>query len=65
MTDSRKEEELVRRVSSKIIRILQRKTSRGRITKNELEQCILEINNRIFINLNDWFSYLFCYDVKS
>ncbi len=46
VTDSRKEEELVRRVSSKIIRILQRKTSRGRITKNELEQCILEINNR-------------------
>ena len=45
VTDSRKEEELVRRVSSKIIRVLQRKTSRGRITKNELEQCILEINN--------------------
>ena len=46
VTDSRKEEELVRKVSSKIVRVLQRKTSRGRITKDGLEQCILEMNDK-------------------
>ena len=46
VTDSRKDEDLVRKVSSKIVRVLQRKTSRGRITKDGLEQCILEMNDK-------------------